>query len=323
LITPALYLLIGGALAAWGSKWRPLAWITLAAVVVGMIPALRADLFDARFAREDIAGVANWLRTVAGSQDVILVDQKYPFGFYYQRYASDPAQTPVGPEAAPARYLFVDINTLDRRLNEWISQAHQVFWVQWFESDTDPRHAVHFLLDKSGRRAGSQSFQGYSIDRWTLEPPTDFALAPGLTATNHRFAALVETVAVSLPTSPVTRGGGLPVVIRWRRMTGEPGAPIERPYKARVALYDANDTRLMQSDERLLNDRHHMLSEWGSDDEPLNVYFLPLPEELADGEYEVRLLVYDAETLEPLPLVDASGNPAGVEAELGMVDVRR
>ena len=38
---------------------------------------------------------------------------------------------------------------------------------------------------------------------------------------------------------------------------------------------------------------------------------------LAQGEYAVRLLVYDAETLEPLSLLDAAGSPAGIEAEMG------
>ncbi|RIK39568.1 MAG: hypothetical protein DCC55_17735 [Chloroflexi bacterium] len=320
LITPALYLLIGGSLAAWGRWWRPLAAGALSVVLAGMIPALWADLYDPRFAREDIAGVTAWLRTVAGSEDLILVDQKYPFGFYYQRYAIDPAANPTGAEPAPARYLFVDINTVDQQLNKWAGQARQVFWVQWFESDTDPRHAVHFLLDKAGRHAGSQSFQGYSIDWWMLEPPNHFELAPVLAPATYRFPPAVETVAISLPDEPVTPGRGVPVVIRWRLVDGANGPPA-RPYKARVALYDAAGARLAQSDERLLNDRHLMPAEWAPADEPLNVYWLPLPDEITGGSYELRLLVYDGKTLEPLTLVDEAGNPAGQEATLGTVEI--
>jgi mannosyltransferase len=318
LITPALYGLLGGAIAAWGRWWRPLAVAGLAVVIVGLVPAARADLYDPRVAREDIAGVTGWLRTVAGPADLILVDQKYPFGFYYERYTVDPAATPIGPEAAPARYLFVDINTLDQQLNRWAGEARQIFWVQWFESDTDPRHAVPFLLDKIGQRVGSQSFQGYSIDWWVLEPPNHFTLAPAWTPLHVRFPPAAETVAVSLPTEPIVPGQGVPVVIRWRRLPGE----ITRPYKVRVALYDGNDARLAQSDERLLNDRHLMPAEWRPEDEPLNVYFLPTAADLAPGLYTLRLLVYDAETLEPLTLVDDAGNPAGQEATLGAVEVQ-
>ena len=113
----------------------------------------------------------------------------------------------------------------------------------------------------------------------------------------------------------------LPVVIRWQRSaqtTGNAGGPL---LKARVALYDQNDARLAQSDERLLNDRHRAPVEWNMSEQPLNVYQLDLPAELTAGAYAVRLLVYDAETLEPIALADAAGNPAGVEANLGTVMV--
>jgi len=315
-VTPALYVLLAGGLAALGRLWRPLMVLGLGVVTVGMLPALSADLYDPRFAREDIAGVTGWLRTVAGPNDLILVDQKYPFGFYYERYAIDPAVTPRGAEAAPARYLFVDINTLDARLTGWAGTAQQVFWVQWFESDTDPRHAVPFLLDKVGRRVGSQAFQGYSIDWWALEPPNHFELAPALTPMRFTFPPVAETVAVSLPGVPLGPGAPVPVVIRWQRV---PDGIITRPYKVRVALYDAAEARLAQSDERLLNDRHVMPGEWAQSDQPLNVYLLAPPADMPTGMYELRVLVYDAETLEPLTLVDGAGNPAGQEATLGTV----
>ena len=121
-----------------------------------------------------------------------------------------------------------------------------------------------------------------------------------------------------MPKAPLHPGDPLGVVIRWQRAAG--GA-ADRPLKARVALYDTNDGRLVQADERLLNDRHRAASQWGAEDRPLNVYMLPLPADLAPGTYSVRLLVYDADTLEPLTLVDAAGNPAGQEAGLGTIEV--
>jgi hypothetical protein len=317
-VTPALYVLLGGALARVRRCWRPLGSLGLIVLLVGMIPGLYADLYDPRFAREDIVGVTQWLRQVAGPDDLILVDQKYPFGFYYQRYTLDPAATPSGAEPAPARYFFVDIHTVDQRLNEWAAQTKQIFWVQWFESDTDPRHAVPFLLDQVGQRGAEQDFQGYSIDRWTLTPPNHFALAPNLTPLRAAFPPAVETVAVSLPTSSIKPGHGVPVVIQWRRT---PSGQINRPLKARVALYDAKDARLAQSDERLLNDRHVRPDQWQAGDQPLNVYLLNTPDDLPPGLYKLRLLVYDAETLEPLSLVDDAGKPAGLEAGLGQVQI--
>ena len=318
LVTPPLYLLLGVAVAGWWRCWRPLGVVSLLFLGLGLGPALYADLYDARFAREDIGDLTDWLRAEAGPNDLILVDQKYPFGFYYGRYAIDGAVTPAGPEAAPARYLFVDVNRLDARLNEWAGKAERVFWVQWFESDTDPRHAVRFLLDKAGARAGERDFQGYRVDWWQLQPPTTFVLAESWQPFALRFGTAVETVAVSLPSQPTAVGGKVSVVIRWQRVAG---GEANRPLKARIALYDEADNRLVQADDRLLNDRHRLPPEWQAADQPLNLYTLDLPTEVGPGTYAVRLLVYDGETQEALPLFDAAGQQAGIEAALGTIEV--
>lgn len=316
--TPALYGLLGLGLAGLGRLWRGLPSLGLALILAGMLPGAWADLTDSSFFREDTAGVAAWLRGEAGPEDVILVDQKYPFGFYYRRYAVEPAEAPVGPEPAPARYLFVDINTVDQRLTEWAGQARRVFWVQWYESDTDPRGAVPFLLDKYGTRAGEEWFQGYRVDWWILSPPTRFRLAEEFAPLELGWSLGLGAVEVSLPPAPVPRGRPVPVVIRWRR-TGRADPAIHRPLKARVALYDAQGNRLAQDDRRILNDRHLRPGEWGQEDRPLNVYLLRPPPDLPRGSYSLRLLVYDEESLAPVELVDAAGNPAGFEAELGAV----
>jgi hypothetical protein len=341
-VTPALYALIGVALAAYGWWSRLLPPAAAVLLLLGLVPALQADLYDSRFDREHTGEVSAWLRANTGPGDVIFVDQKYPFGFYWQPFPLDPSApsapragehddkpgtgTENGPENGPengsARYLFVDINTIDQRLSDWAGDARRVFWLRWFESDTDPRKAVPFLLDKYGQFGGEQLFQGYTLQWWDLQPPTQFVLAPDLTEARYAFGPGVETLAVSLPDAPVQAGDALSVAVRWQR-TGEEADAIARPLKARVALYDAASARLVQADERLLNDRHRAPSEWEPSDQPLNVYSLPLPADLPPGTYTLGLLVYDADTLEPLSLLDAAGNPAGQETTLGAVEIEK
>ena len=190
--------------------------------------------------------------------------------------------------------------------------------MQWFESDTDPRRAVAFLLDQQGERGEEQQFRGYSIDRWQLTPPNEFVLAESWTPLQLTFTPAVSAIEAALPPARVSPGEPLPVVIRWQRV---PGGEVNRPLKARVALYDAGGARISQRDERLLNDRHLLPEEWSVDDKPLNVYLLDVPDDLAPGPYTVGLLVYDGESLDPLELLDAAGNPAGVEATLGAIEV--
>ena len=316
-ITPALYALMGLGLAGLGRVCRPLTVVGMVVVLLGLAPTVRADLFDPSAAREDMTGLTDWLKANAHEGDIIFVDQKYPFGFYYKRYAIPEEATPTGPEAAPARYLFVDINTIDAKLNRWAADARQVFWVQWFESDTDPRHAVSFLLDKAGTRAGEKAFRGYSVDWWQLTPPTEFELAQRYTPIDVRFEPGIAAVELALPDAPVAPGEMVFAVLRWARTAG----PADRPLKARVALYAADGSRVAQSDERILNDRHLMPGEWSADDRPLNIYRLATPPDLAPGTYAVGLLVYDADTLDPVGFLDEAGNPAGVETMIGKIDV--
>jgi hypothetical protein len=189
--------------------------------------------------------------------------------------------------------------------------------VQWFESDTDPRRAVAFLMDQAGRRAGEQEFRGYSVDWWELTPPNQFALAQGLAPFTAHFPPAVQTVELSVPQTPIAAGAPVPVVIRWQRV---PGGDVTRPLKARVALYAAGGARLAQADERLLNDRHLLPAEWSEADRPLNVYLLETEDDWPPGEYTLGLLVYDAETLEPLGAVDVAG-AAGVEVTLTQISL--
>ncbi len=311
-VTPALYALMGISLSALGRFWRWLPFAGIALLLVGLTPAAQADLNDPRFFREDTAGLAAWLRMQTGPGDVILVDQKYPFGFYYDRFAIDPEQEPTGVENAPAHYLFVDINTIDQKLTEWAGQAQRVFWVQWFESDTDPRGSVSFLLDKVGRRGGEQNFQGYWVQWWDLTPPSNFVLADEMVPLVHRWRNGPQMVEIDLPPG-AGPGEQLPVVIRWQA-----GAEVvARPLKARVALYDAAGARLAQDDRRILNDRHLAPVEWADSDRPLNVYAINLPTDLPPGQYSLMILVYDAETLEALEVLDAGG----VEVEIGSVEI--
>ncbi len=331
-VTPALYALLGVGVAGWASVGRIRGFLGAAAmtlVALPMLPAVQADFTSEQSAREDISGVVAWLWNETQPGDVLFVDQRYPFGFYYERYAIDESVAPTGAEAAPARYLFVDINTLDERLTEWAGEAERVFWVQWFESDTDPRSAVPFLLSQAGTLADEALFRGYRVTRWDLSPPNEFSLAADkpLKITFARedetgIAPLIETVGASLP-GVAEADGMLSVVLRWQ-IAGD----VEPPLKARVALYgplgdDATrDSRIAQADERLLNDRHLLPGEWLLEDAPLNVYRLQPPADLAPGTYALRLLVYDADTLAPFAVLDEAGNPAGVEATLGEIRIK-
>lgn len=330
-VAPALYTLIGLALAGWWRAWQPLGVIAALMLASLVVPAVLADQFDERFFSEDTAGLAAWLKETATANDLILIDVPYPLGVYYPRYARS-GEPPTEPaELAPARYLFVDIHTIAQRLTELSAGRERLFWVRWFKSDTDPRGVVSFLLDKFAVREGERAFRGYQVDIYRLPRPAQFELAPALEPVSVRFGP-VELTAMAFggrgggPTSTLeeARRRVVPAdkivwaVLSWRRLS-----PVSRPYKATLYLEDRFGQRVGQDDRPLLNDRHLTLPYWTDGEKALNVYAVPLAMGSPPGAYTLKVAVYDPDTGERLSRLDVAGAAQGTDATLGAIEVIR
>lgn len=330
-VTPALYALVGIALAGWWRLWRPAGLIAALALAVMVVPAVRADQFDERYFREDTAGLAAWLMEAATPKDLILIDVPYPLGFYYPRYARLGAPPPEPADLAPARYLFVDVHTVAQRLTELCRGRERLFWVRWFKSDTDPRGVVSFLLRKFGYWEGEKAFRGYQVDIYRLPPGGRFELAPELEPADVRFGPIKLTAMAfggrgAGPTSTVeeTRRRVVPAdKIAWAVLAWERVAPVDRPYKVSLYLEDRFGQRVGQDDRPLLNDRHLSVPYWEDGETALNVYAVPLAVGSPPGVYTLKVAVYDPETGRRLDRLDAAGAPQGTDATLGTVEVVR
>jgi hypothetical protein len=329
---PGWLLLAGLALRGWGKAHRGLGGPAALGLVIALVPGLVGDLTDPRFFREDTRGLVSWLKAETTPADLILVDQRYPFGFYYERWnnAADgfPPAEPAG--LAPAQYLFVDINTVADRLTALAQGRRRVFWVRWFESDTDPRGAVPFLLEKFGTPLGERGFRGYTVAWYAIAADTRFELAPALAGIQADFGDQVRLVAASFgghgpgqvstvaETRAVTAPADKPVwtTLRWARL---PGAA--QPLKATVVLEDPAGLIVGRDDRPILNDRHLAPPHWSATDQPLGVYLIHPDPGTPPGTYALKLAVYDPQTLQQLP---ASGAAAeGSFVRLGQVELTR
>lgn len=313
-VLPALWALAGWALTGWARLARPLPWLLAACLVAVSIPSLHADLTAAQYFHDDTRGVVAWLQEQATPHDMILVDQRYPFGFYWERWNNEASGFPPAEpaEQPPAQYLFVDINHVDERLTEVAGDAQTVYWVTWFESDVDPRGAVRALLDAYGNPQGELGFRGYTVSWWQLQPPTHFQLAQKFQPLNVRFEPGITLLEADWQgrQAPAQAGHPILLTLRWQA-----DGPTSRPLKASLRLRDGNGTLLAQDDRVLLNDRHLRTTSWQPGESALVVHSLELPTE--PGTYLLTLVLYDENTLEPVGLRDASG----VEPQIGTVDV--
>ncbi len=333
---PGWLLLAGLALRGWGQTHRTLGVTAALVLVLILAPGLRGDLTDSRFFREDTRGVVAWLRANTDpARDLILVDQRYPFGSYYARWNNAADGVPPAEPAAqtPAQYLFVDINTVADRLNTLTRGRERVFWVRWFESDTDPRGATQFLLEKFGTRLGERLFRGYTVESYAVAPDAQFEIAPALNAADAAFGGQVRLIASAFggrgpgltssaaetrrPTAPADQP--VWVVARWAALpaASAPETALPRGVKASAVLEDATGRIVGRDDRPILNDRHLAPSQWSADDTPLGVYAVRADPGTPPGRYTLRLAVYDPATLAQLP---AAGSAF---ATLGQVTLMR
>lgn len=313
-VLPAMWALAGWALAGWRRVARALPWLLIAGVVAVSIVSVRADLTDPRYFHDDTRGVVAWLQARATPQDIVLVDQRYPFGVYWERWNNDPYGLPPAEPTGqpPAQYLFVDINHLDDRLTELVGDARVVYWVTWFESDMDPRGAVPALLDTHGELLGEQAFRGYMVRWWRLQQPIQFHLAREFQSLDVRFGSGITLLEGDWHgrLAPATAARSALVTLRW-----EADGPTSRALKVSLRLRDGQGAMLAQDDRVLLNDRHLRTTAWQTAETALNVYSLGLPAE--PGIYSLTLVLYDETTLEPVGLLDGSG----VEPQVGTLRV--
>ena len=294
-VLPALWGLTGWALLGLRRWARPIPWLALGTILIFFAPSLQADLFDPAYFREDMTSVVNYLQNHATPADMILVDQRYPFGFYWQRWNNEfygmPPDAPA--DGAPAQYLFVDIDRIDERLSQLAGHAQRVFYVTWYESDMDPRGAVPALLDAYGQRIDEQHYRGYTIQVWQLHPPTTFRLPRDFAVLHIAFepGIVLEAGDWRGSVQPIQAEGKVLVALRWRV-----NRPTERPYKVSVRLKDASGATIAQDDRVLLSNRHLRTTAWAAAEEAVNVYLLSAP--AVPGDYNLSVVLYDEETLE-------------------------
>jgi len=163
------------------------------------------------------------------------------------------------------------------------------------------------LLDKYGRRLHSDEHRHFSIHSFTdvaLDRPWTFYdyLEP-LTVRydggiDLRGLALGQgTKQLPAPQMPdLEDDRSLWISLRWQM---QPGVDVD--YAVSLRLYDAAGERVFQTDQRLILGRlHHAhTSSWPSGELIDTLMHLEFPADLAAGEYEFRLVVYDAGSLVP------------------------
>ena len=91
----------------------------------------------------------------------------------------------------------------------------------------------------------------------------------------------------------------LRVGMRWQT-----GLEMQVDYAISLRLYDENGSKVLHQDEVLADLESRATSKW-SENDPVDTWFdLEIPAGLPPGVYELRLVVYNVETLTPTVKID-------------------
>lgn len=224
------------------------------------------------------------------------------FDYLYQRETSVVRTSP-------------DVPDLDHRIRaslaamENVSTVKVVNWVDWSPTiEWRSNHRADFLtilLDKYGRYVATEDFDGIHVDSyrdisldrpWVLfeDLPRPVVYDGGITLEGLALGPS----RVKLPRRQRFDAGqsrSLMVGMLWRT-----ASELAVDYSISLRLYNDDDARVYQTDHVLRKPSKYLLttSLWTS--QPAGTVFkLGIPHELAAGEYELRLVVYDLETSTP------------------------
>jgi hypothetical protein len=250
----------------------------------------------------------------------------YEVGFLYD-----------GPE--PQYTLTVDESTAPEELTEICQGYGQAGVIEWkhyvleeayLSLNSDPKGLLDFLFRKYGRLVRSQAHESFDLVTYTLPDSPQFSIADSFEELGLDFGAdlrlegvafggssLHATSSVEEVESKVLPSGKEGwVVLRWRALRD-----LDRNYKVGVYLLDSRGRAVGQVDKLLLSNNLEPTSRWSAEQLEIDYYSLPCVAATPPGVYSVEVVVYDAETMDRLQILDAESGSFKSSLIVGTMEV--
>ena len=271
----------------------------------------------------DAARVLNELPSEAGAAYLLPYELDANYGFEYLYRGATPARV--------VHVRMLDLPLVASSTLTAIGNIDTVKIVDW----KDPKawnggdERLVDLLDKYGRRLRSDEHRHFHIHTYAdvaLDRP--WTLYDSLEPLSVRYDGGIDLRGLALGRGakqfPLHRMPDLEedrslwTSLQWRM---QPGVDVD--FAVSLRLYDAAGARVFQTDRRLTLGRlHHAHTSLWPTDEPIDtLVHLQFPADLPAGEYELRLVVYDADSLTPTVEIGV-WEPETVLARLRFADRR-
>jgi hypothetical protein len=297
----------------WQDSLRPAAWLILPLVLFLPVGLVTAKTYFGRWAQLPDLYMAFDVYAVQLAQEIAADDAPnvayaIPMDLRAAHEARHYTLDFMVHGHTPYHYLPVDDRTAAEELTKAADGAETLRVVRWSRDKhvaADEREVVTYLLATVARLQGEETRPAYRVETWALPSAhTVFQLPTPDQPVNAVFGDRLELTAAHLATGE----GWMGVALRWR-----PLAAMETDYKAslRLVAQDGNPpgsvggTVVAQKDRFLRHNWHQGTSLWPA--ETVDEYYLLQP--VPPGNYEVRVVVYDPDSLAPL-IVSGQGELA-------------
>jgi hypothetical protein len=194
----------------------------------------------------------------------------------------------------------------------------------------DRKNLLAFLLEKHGRPISDQSSGNVGYTTYELPASPDYRVAGDEIPTDLSFGNKLKLTSLAYGHSATTRdepasaldGKRVPsgraawAVLRWQAQQ-----PVDNTLKTSLFLVDAAGHLAAQVDNPLLSDLYLYKPAWEVGEQGSTYHILPTLPGVPPGRYQLFLAVYDPNTMQRLPVLDANGSPAGSAALLGSLDI--
>ena len=207
---------------------------------------------------------------------------------------------------APVHMFYPSVQILGEQLGTLLADLEEgttVKMVNWDDGFKWPGYRgsdyVSFLLDRYGRHVGRETFEGIQVDSYAdvmLDRPWTFyeKLEPPIV----EYDKGIRLQGIALPMDgeiELAENRPLWLILQWQV---EPGLDVD--YAVSMRLYEEGEKIVYQADDSLWDPRIHVrTSKWPAGQAVDTLFVVEAPSGLAAGEYWLRMVVYDSETLTP------------------------
>jgi hypothetical protein len=292
--TPAMVLLLAVVIEQLASAFRQKhpGHLLAGALLMGLTSLSGLSLYhyfvDSRFARDDYRGIVQFIKSVAGTKDAVILNaegQQDVFNYYYQRGNS------LAPPVYPLpRWRPLDEATTLAELEQIAGSANRIYGVYWATQQADPAGVIENWLNTHLFKATDRWYGNVRLASYASpQVSSHLFLNPALV----KLGQDIHLTGYALSPAQVRPGDILQVVLQWETKT-----QLNVDYVVFLQLLDQQNHVVGQRDAQ----PQPPTSTWLMNKATLNQHGLFIEPGTPPGKHRLIVGLYDPATGQRLPL---------------------